>query len=133
MIFWISLPMIGVLVGFLSGLLGIGGGVVSVPILIMLFPLLNIQPDVALPLALGSSLAISALTLGASLYQHYKNQNIDFPTFYKFFPGIIVGAITGPYIVHILPVLILKNILSMLFFPNQSAYCINNFITCKFL
>ena len=115
MLIWLGLVILGVLVGLISGLLGIGGGIISAPMLMLASPYMNIHPAVAMHLAVGTSLAISALTLISSLVQHYKNNNIDFGIFFQFLPGNMLGAIIGPYIVSSLPESILSKIIGILF------------------
>ncbi len=111
---WIIFPALGALVGTLSGLLGIGGGIILVPMLAMLFPILGIERDIAIHLALGTSLACTSLTLLSSSLAHKKNGSLDTEIFYQFLPGIILGATIGPYIVHLLPSVVLKYIIGLL-------------------
>lgn len=74
---WLIFPVLGVLVGTLSGLLGIGGGIVLVPMLAMLLPILGIDYEIAIHLALGTSLACSCLTLLSSSLAHKKNGTLN--------------------------------------------------------
>ena len=68
---------IGVLGGFLSGLLGIGGGFLYVPALYFAFTHLGYSADYAMHIAVGTSLAIVAPTVMSSAFCHYKRKSID--------------------------------------------------------
>ena len=68
---------IGVVGGFLSGLLGIGGGFLYVPALFFAFTYLGFEADYAMHIAVGTSLAIVAPTVLSSAYCHYKRKSID--------------------------------------------------------
>jgi len=100
----LSCSIIGIFVGFLSGLLGIGGGLIIVPALIYLLPLLNIPNDVVMPLALGTSLCSIVVTSLSSTLAHYKNSHIPWLLTKKF---IIVS---GALVADLLSVNTLKNI-----------------------
>lgn len=111
---WVILPVLGLFVGSLSGLLGIGGGIVLVPMLAVLLPFIGIDKSVAIHLALGTSLACASLTLLSSSLAHKKNGTLNTEIFYRLLPGIIIGAVIGPYIVHLLPAIVLKYIIGLL-------------------
>lgn len=114
MLSWIVLLLLGIVVGMLSGLLGIGGGIILVPILAIIFPYININPDVAVHLAIGTSLATASLTLFSSSLAHRRNGNLLNGVFYQFLPGIIVGAISGAFLAHMLSAVILRHIIGFL-------------------
>jgi len=106
----LSCSIIGIFVGFLSGLLGIGGGLIIVPALIYLLPLLNIPNDVVMPLALGTSLCSIVVTSLSSTLAHYKNSHIPWLLTKKFIIGIALGALSGALVADLLSVNTLKNI-----------------------
>lgn len=91
----LSCAVIGVFVGFLSGLLGIGGGLVIVPALIYLFPLLGISIDVVMPLALGTSLCSIVVTSSSASLAHYRNSNIPWALTKKFIVAIALGSLVA--------------------------------------
>jgi uncharacterized membrane protein YfcA len=113
---WIILPSLGIIVGLLSGLLGIGGGVILVPMLVLILPVIGVGKDIAIHLALGSSLACTTFTLLSASLTHVSNGNIDRAVLRKLLPGIILGAIIGPGIVHFLPAELLRRIIGLLLF-----------------
>lgn len=106
----LSCVVIGIFVGFLSGLLGIGGGLVIVPALIYLFPLLGIPMDIVMPLALGTSLCSIVVTSSSASLAHYRNSNIPWALTKKFIVAIALGSLSGALVADILSVDVLKNI-----------------------
>lgn len=60
---WLGYLFLGSIVGFFAGLLGIGGGLIMVPILTLIFGAQNFPPDHILHLALGTSMAAIFLVL----------------------------------------------------------------------
>lgn len=87
---WWIYPLIGALGGFLAGLLGIGGGVIFVPVL-MIF--LNNPIE-----AIATSLASMTVSTGISTWIHFRENRIDFSTYRKLFPGVLIGSLLGAYL-----------------------------------
>jgi len=85
----------GALAGFLAGLLGIGGGLIVVPVLVVSFTMQGFAPDVIMPLAVGTSLATIVVTSSISIRAHHARGNIDWRIFKPTAPGIFVGAVLG--------------------------------------
>ena len=73
----LGLLLTGVLAGVLAGLLGVGGGIVVVPVLFYVFALLAIDPAVRMHLAVGTSLAIIVPTSLRSARSHYHAGTVD--------------------------------------------------------
>ncbi len=85
----------GAAAGVLAGLLGIGGGFVFVPALLFLFLAHGASPEVAMHLAVGTSLAAIVPTSVSSIAAHTHAQNVDWLAFRRLLPGLIVGAALG--------------------------------------
>lgn len=92
---------VGVVAGFLSGLLGVGGGLIVVPSLVAIFHLLNFSPENVMQMAIGTSLAAMIFTSGTSAWAHLKG--INWSVFKTLVPGICLGSLVGAMIAHILP------------------------------
>jgi len=85
----------GLVSGFASGLLGVGGGIIVVPALLHLLPGIGIDQDVATHMALGTSLAAMVATSASSAYTHYRHGNVLVPIFLKLSLGVIIGVTLG--------------------------------------
>ena len=67
-----------ILVGFVAGLFGIGGGLITVPFLYYIFGSLNIDQQYLMHLAVGTSFAIIIPTSIVSVITHHKFNSVDF-------------------------------------------------------
>ena len=85
----------GVLIGLLAGVLGVGGGVVAVPVLLDLFPLLGVGEPAALPLAIGTAQASILIASTAAAYAHRRAGAIDKTLVRAWLPALAVGTVAG--------------------------------------
>ncbi|WP_101494690.1 sulfite exporter TauE/SafE family protein [Salinivibrio sharmensis] len=95
--------LLGACVGTLSGLLGIGGGLVVVPALTFLLPVFGIAPAVVMPIALATSLATIVLTSSASAWRHFRLGNVHLNAVKALVPGMMLGGILGAALADRLP------------------------------
>jgi uncharacterized membrane protein YfcA len=84
--------LIGLLAGFLAGLLGIGGGLVFVPALVVLFSAQEFSETVIMPLALGTSLAAIVFTSLSSAAAHHARRAVNWQALRGMTPGVVSGA-----------------------------------------
>ncbi len=89
---------VGTLAGFLAGLLGIGGGLVIVPMLSFAFTWQNFPHDHILHLALGTSLASILFTSLSSMRSHNQRGAVLWPVVKRITPGILCGTFLGTWI-----------------------------------
>ena len=110
MIFIVFLTCIalGAVVGFLAGLLGIGGGLIVVPALVYLLPQLGVNETVVMPLALGTSLAAIVITSSSAALAHHKNNNIPWHLAKPLMALVAIGALMGAFIADALSTQALK-------------------------
>lgn len=87
----------GAIAGILAGLLGVGGGIVIVPVLFYLFEFLDIPSDIAMHLAVATSLATIIPTSISSSRAHKKKGALDIDLLKSWTPFIFVGAAFGGY------------------------------------
>ena len=87
---------LGAFSGFFAGLLGIGGGLVMVPALTMMFAAQpQFPPGEVLHLALGTSMATIIFTAVASLRTHHSHGAVLWGVFRTITPGILLGTGVG--------------------------------------
>ena len=90
---WVLLYlMLGTFVGFMAGLLGVGGGGILVPLLVTIFSYQSIGQENVVHLALGTSLACMIISSTASIYAHATRGNVVWKVLCGMTPGIILGA-----------------------------------------
>lgn len=85
----------GVFAGVLAGLLGVGGGIVIVPVLSWLLAASALDPEVTQHLAVATSLATIIPTSISSARSHRKRGSVDMGLLKRWAPGIILGALAG--------------------------------------
>lgn len=88
----------GAVTGVLAGLFGVGGGTITVPILFYVFGLLGLPEGVAMPLAVGTSLAIIIPTSIKSARGHYAKGAVDMALVKSWAVPIIIGVVLGAII-----------------------------------
>jgi len=113
---WLIYLLLGAIVGFFAGLLGIGGGLIIVPALTFIFTAQDFPPDRILHLALGTTIATIIFTSAASLYMHNKHGAINWKIFKYMTPGIVIGTLGGTVLAGTLSSLILRIIFTLFIF-----------------
>jgi len=93
--FGLVLLATGACAGVLAGLLGVGGGIVIVPVLYLLFPMVGVDESVRMHLAVGTSLSTIIPTSIMSARAHYRKGGLDLSLLRSLAPGIVVGVIVG--------------------------------------
>ncbi|MDO8904070.1 sulfite exporter TauE/SafE family protein [Hydrogenophaga sp.] len=91
----LALLATGLVAGTLAGLLGVGGGIVIVPVLYHLFTLLGIDESVRMHVAVGTSLATIIPTSIMSSRAHRKKGSLDMALIKRLMPSVVVGVIAG--------------------------------------
>tara|TARA_Y100000389_G_scaffold132149_1_gene129567 strand:- start:2826 stop:3611 length:786 start_codon:yes stop_codon:yes gene_type:complete len=82
-------------VGFVAGLFGIGGGLITVPFLYYIFGSLEIDQEYTMHLAVGTSFAIIIPTSIVSVFTHHKFKAVDFDIVKSYGIFVISGVIFG--------------------------------------
>lgn len=88
----------GLVAGVLAGLLGVGGGIVIVPVLFNLFPYLGIDESIRMHLAVGTSLATIIPTSIMSMRAHNKKGAVDWDLLKSWAVAIAVGVLVGTFL-----------------------------------
>ena len=96
-----SLIGTGVFAGLLAGMLGVGGGIVIVPVLFFLFQALGVSPESAMVIATATSLATIVPTSVSSIRAHHAKGNVDFALLKAWAVFILIGVLAGSYLVTV--------------------------------
>lgn len=87
--------LVGAVVGFLAGLLGMGGGMTLVPILSAMFMAQQLAPDHVVHLALGTAMASIVFTSASSVREHMKQGGVDFDVVWRMTPSMVLGSLSA--------------------------------------
>lgn len=101
-IYGLSLLGTGLVGGVLAGLLGVGGGIVIVPVLYHVFTALGIDEGVRMQIAVATSLATIIPTSFRSVHAHYKKGAVDMALLKRWARPIIAGALIGTIIAKVI-------------------------------
>ena len=127
--FLILLLITGVFSGLIAGLLGVGGGLVVIPVVFYILNFYGFSMDIIMHVAIASSLGVICITSLSSIYAHYKLKNIEVDVIKKWFVGIILGSIFGAIIASSIN----GNILVIIFGILASTVAISMFLNINFV
>ena len=85
----------GVVGGLLAGLLGVGGGIVVVPVLEFTLGILGVDPEVRMHIAVATSLATIIPTSISSARAHHARGSVDMALFRRWGPLMFIGSMLG--------------------------------------
>ncbi|BAN36654.1 hypothetical protein SCD_n02855 [Sulfuricella denitrificans skB26] len=106
--FWLLYFVTGIFAGFLAGLLGVGGGLVIVPVLVFIFTAQHFPVEQVMHVALGTSLASIMFTSVSSLRAHHAHGAVNWAVVRGITPGIIAGTLAGTVVAAQLSTTFLK-------------------------
>jgi len=98
---------LGAFVGFLAGLLGIGGGFTIVPVLLEVFQREGFATQHLVPMAIGTSAGTIIFTGLSSTRAHHAKGAVNWYVVWSMSPGIVVGSLIGAQIASNLPAAIM--------------------------
>lgn len=104
----IAYVLIGAFAGVASGLLGISGGIVTVPCLAFIFFLLGFPQSFLMHSAIGTSLAAMVLTSISSTWSYQHHQSVLWNIVLRMLPGILIGSLLGALTAHFLSGILLE-------------------------
>ena len=90
-----ELLALGVAVGFLAGLLGIGGGMMMVPVLTLLLAQRGVEGGLAVKVAIATSMATILFTSASSVRAHQRLGGVRWPIVRSLAPGIVIGGLAA--------------------------------------
>lgn len=100
--------LIGFLAGLMGGLLGVGGGAITVPSFFVIFSLLGYPAHYLMALSVGTSLAVMVFTTLSATWSHHQNHTIIWSFFIKMAPGLFLGSLFGAFLVFWIPEKVLE-------------------------
>ncbi|MCX4187726.1 sulfite exporter TauE/SafE family protein [Methylophaga sp. OBS4] len=103
MIEWLSYAAAGTIAGLVAGLFGVGGGLVIVPVLMLVFSWQGMSADAVIHVAIGTSLMTICITSLSSMYAHHRYRMIDWFLVKRLAPGLMIGSLSGAVIAANLP------------------------------
>ncbi len=127
---FLALLATGVFAGILAGLLGVGGGIVIVPVLFFLFQGFGVSSETAMVVATATSLATIVPTSISSIRSHHSKGNVDFDLLKRWtvftFAGVLAGSwlvtrVDGTWLTMLFGVIATLSALNMLFRTGKSA------------
>lgn len=92
---FIELALLGIGTGFLAGLLGIGGGMIMVPFLTAILSMRGAPPDLAVKMAIATSMASIIFTSVSSVRAHHKKGAVRWDIAKRLAPGIVMGSLVA--------------------------------------
>lgn len=87
----------GVVAGILAGLLGVGGGIVIVPVLDTALGFYGVDNEIRMHIAVATSLACIVLTSISSSKAHHAKGSVDFSLVKVWGPAVFVGSLIGSF------------------------------------
>jgi uncharacterized membrane protein YfcA len=107
---------IGVFAGILSGLLGVGGGIIVVPTLALLFREHQMFVGNDMQVSVGTSVAVILVNTFMAMWMHHRRNAVSWSLSVKLSPGLMVGAALGSYLAGLFSTHILGIFISVALF-----------------
>lgn len=95
--------LLGAVAGILAGLLGVGGGIVIVPMLVFAFGWQGLPQDVIMIMALGTSMGSIMFTSISSALAHSRGKGVNWDVVRAITPGILAGTFCGSFLASQVP------------------------------
>ncbi|HQW19406.1 MAG TPA: sulfite exporter TauE/SafE family protein [Rhodocyclaceae bacterium] len=92
---WLAYPLLGIFSGFIAGLFGVGGGLILVPFLFMLFTMQGFTDTQTMHMALGTAMGSIMFTSISSMTAHHQHSAVRWDIFRSMAPGLVFGTLGG--------------------------------------
>jgi len=93
-----AMLLTGIAAGVLAGLLGVGGGLIIVPMLDFALDFMGVDPSIRMQIAVATSLATIIPTSISTSRAHYQRNAVDVDLAKKWAPWIFIGALAGTWV-----------------------------------
>lgn len=110
---FIYYPILGIFAGLLSGLFGIGGGLIIVPVLHFALSQQGVSPEIIQKIAIGTSLMTIVVNISTSVQAQHKKKNVRWDIVKKMAPIIVIGTISGSFLSSLISAKVLEIIFSI--------------------
>ena len=100
---WLVYPLLGMAGGFIAGLFGVGGWLMLVPLLFMVFSAQGLAAEHQMHLALGTAMATIMFTSISSMRAHHAHGVVRWDIVRSMAPGLVVGTLAGTFIASHIP------------------------------
>ena len=94
----LAMLLTGVVGGILAGMLGVGGGIIIVPMLVFALGVMGVDPSIHMQIAVATSLATIIPTSISSSRAHFKRHSVDVSLARSWAPWIFIGALSGTWV-----------------------------------
>ena len=111
---FLSCLVLGAFVGFLAGLFGIGGGLMIVPALVYLLPLVDVPQSSLMSMALGTSFSTIVVTAFSAAHRHHKLGNVAWEVCRYFIPALMVSVFIAGFVVSSVPKALMSKIFAVI-------------------
>lgn len=102
-LWWFAYPLLGCFSGFVAGLFGVGGGLIIVPFLVMLFSAQGFPSAHLVHLALGTAMATMVATSISSMRAHHRHEAVRWEIVKAMAPGLVLGTLGGSFFAGFVP------------------------------
>ncbi len=120
--FALVMVMAAIPVGFTAGFFGIGGGLITVPVLFYIFESLGLNNDYIMHLAVGTSFSIIVPTSISSVLTHKKYNSVDFDVVKSFGLFVVIGVVLGTIVASTLETK------QLVLFFSIITFCLGNYL-----
>ncbi len=110
----LALLFTGAIAGLMAGLLGVGGGIVIVPVLYHLFSSLEVDQALRMHLAIGTSLAVIVPTSLISARAHHARNSLDLALLRSIGPWVMFGAFVGGWLASLIDGTVLTGLFALI-------------------
>ena len=94
---FLSYILLGAFAGLVAGVFGVGGGIVIVPALVFMFAHNGFSPDIAMHLAIGTSLSTILFTSLSAISVHHKKGKVNWALATNLSIGMLLGGFIGAF------------------------------------
>jgi len=94
---------VGLAAGFLAGFVGVGGGIIMVPVLLEIFRNAGVPEEAVVQAAMGTSLSVAVFSVSSSIFRHQRQGNIRWQLVRWLAPGSMIGGWLAAYLASRLP------------------------------